>query len=136
MRSSGLVIPGENKLTLHTELLNTEFDYVPGFQEYRSRLVAESNTRRRASSDYVAGFQLKEPGHICDDRRDAENEILRSPILITMPIDLQPKSKISWKRNLVPSYKPRPHWGKTRKAFSLRPLAPTLHLIPTFGKVV
>lgn len=55
----------------------------------------KSNTRRRTGSDHVARFQLKEPGHIGDDRRAAENKILRSPILITMPIDLQPKSKIS-----------------------------------------
>ena len=134
--SSGLVIPGENKLALRPEILNSEFDYIPSFEEYGIRFVAKSNTRRRAGSDHFARFQLKEPGHIGDDRRDAENKILRSPILITMPIDLQPKSKISRKGNLVPSHKPWPHRGKTRKTLSFRPLAATFHLILTFGKVV
>lgn len=70
------MIPGVNNLALRPEILNSEFDYIPWFEEYGIRFLAKSNTRRRAGGDYVTRFQLKAVGGQCG----VPTEILNSRI--------------------------------------------------------
>src|ERR1700693_789769 len=135
--SGGLVFPRHDLLLLLAELVDAEGDDVAGLEEYRCRLHAEANARRRAGDDDVARLHDEELRAVPHQIFAAEDHGLGVAALALLAIDVEPHVEVLRVLDLVLGDEPRADGPEGLAALALVPLAAgALDLEVALGYVV
>src|SRR5580693_2105076 len=130
-----LSVEGHQTLVLLAQTLDRQPHAVARFEELR-RLHAETDTRRRAGRDDVAGQQGHEMADIADDVVDPEDQIGGIAVLYPPAVDLGPQPELARIGHLIGGDDPRTDRGESVGALALGPLAAALDLKFALGNIV
>src|SRR6185437_8083379 len=127
----------DHLLPLLAEALDAEGDDVADLQEFRRRLHAERDARRRAGDDDVARLEHHELRHVPDDVLAIEDHRPGVTALALLAVDVEPHVEVLNVLDLVFGDEPRADRAERLAALALHPLAAgALDLEIALGHVV
>src|SRR6516162_9537297 len=131
-----LRLPLHHLLPLLAQAVDPERDHVAGLEEFRLRLHAEPNARRRAGGDDVARLQHEELRAVPDEVPAVENHGSGVAALALLAVDVEPHVEALRIFDLVLGDQPGAERAEGLGAFALDPLPIALDLEHALRHVV